>query len=219
MHTFSATLKTAGSQSLIATDTATSSIAGTQTITVQPGPGSVVGRFLFYSGSSRYDQPGGTNGRPASIPFSDDNAIATDKTAYLPNGASNAAATRATMSKSANYDQGINGIMVDLLGGGSHTAIRTNFMANPNASRTISHSGWATTTRRGTWATNTILPSAVMVRTGMTGAANGAGTVSGSDRVELIWAERRDHGEMAGSDRQVHGRHRPGRQRRVLLRQ
>ena len=35
VHTFSATLKTAGSQSLIATDTATGSITGTQTITVQ----------------------------------------------------------------------------------------------------------------------------------------------------------------------------------------
>ena len=35
VHTFSATLKTSGSQSLIATDTATSSIAGTQVITVQ----------------------------------------------------------------------------------------------------------------------------------------------------------------------------------------
>ena len=40
MHTFSATLKTAGSQSLIATDTVTSSIAGTQTITVQPAAAS-----------------------------------------------------------------------------------------------------------------------------------------------------------------------------------
>ena len=40
VHTFSATLKTAGSQSLIATDTATSSIAGTQTITVQPAAAS-----------------------------------------------------------------------------------------------------------------------------------------------------------------------------------
>ena len=52
MHTFSATLKTAGSQSLVATDTVTSSITGTQTITVQPVPGSVVGRFLFYAGSA-----------------------------------------------------------------------------------------------------------------------------------------------------------------------
>ena len=40
VHTFSATLKTAGSQSLIATDTATGSITGTQTITVQPAAAS-----------------------------------------------------------------------------------------------------------------------------------------------------------------------------------
>jgi hypothetical protein len=36
VHTFSATLRTAGSRSLTATDTATSSITGIQTITVQP---------------------------------------------------------------------------------------------------------------------------------------------------------------------------------------
>ncbi len=36
VHTFSATLKSAGSQSIVATDTATSTIAGSQTVTVQP---------------------------------------------------------------------------------------------------------------------------------------------------------------------------------------
>ena len=41
VHTFSARLKTAGSQSLTATDTVTSSIAGTQTITVQAAPASI----------------------------------------------------------------------------------------------------------------------------------------------------------------------------------
>ncbi|HEV3136871.1 MAG TPA: metallophosphoesterase, partial [Pirellulales bacterium] len=40
VHTFSATLKTAGSQSLTATDTANSTIAGTETITVQPAAAS-----------------------------------------------------------------------------------------------------------------------------------------------------------------------------------
>ncbi len=36
VHTFSATLKTSGSQTLVATDTATSSVAGNETVTVQP---------------------------------------------------------------------------------------------------------------------------------------------------------------------------------------
>ncbi len=39
-HTFSATLKTAGSQSLVATDTVTSTVAGSQTVTVQPAAAS-----------------------------------------------------------------------------------------------------------------------------------------------------------------------------------
>src|SRR5258706_110838 len=46
---------------------------------------SVVGRDPFYHNSALFDQTGGTNGRPPGT-FSDDNAIATDKTAYLPNG-------------------------------------------------------------------------------------------------------------------------------------
>src|SRR5439155_5010553 len=37
MHSFSATLKTAGSQSITATDTVTPSITGSQTVTVTPG--------------------------------------------------------------------------------------------------------------------------------------------------------------------------------------
>ena len=60
----------------------------------------------------------------------------------------------------------------------------------------------------------------VSVRLGMTGAANGAGTVSGSDRVELIWAAGTAVTQkwlevIVKATRQ----HRPGRQRRVLLRQ
>src|SRR4029077_16237054 len=42
VHTFSATLKTAGSQTLTVADTATSSIAGLQTIVVQPAAASSV---------------------------------------------------------------------------------------------------------------------------------------------------------------------------------
>ena len=124
-----------------------------------------------------------------SIPFSDDNAIAADKTAYLPNGASNAAAVEASMSNVTSYDRGLNGIMVDLLGGGSHAAIQTNFAANPNSITNDFTFRVGNNNSPNLWATNTILPNAVLVRTGMTGAANGAGTTSGSDRVELMWPD------------------------------
>ena len=95
-------------------------------------PSTVADRLLFYKGSARYDQTGGTNGRPAAIPFSDDNAIATDKSAYLPNNTSNAMATAATIANLSSYDQGINGIMVDLTSpsGGNHSAIQSNFNAS-----------------------------------------------------------------------------------------
>jgi hypothetical protein len=166
VHSFSATLKTAGSQSLIATDTAASSITGTQTIAVQPVPGSVVGRFVFYAGSARFDRPGGTNGRPPNT-FSDDNAIATDKSAYLPGSGP------ATFANVISYDQGINGIMVDLLGGGSHASITQGNILNDFTFKVGNNNSPSTWTA----APN---PTTVTVRTG-------SGT-SGSDRVELIWA-------------------------------
>ncbi len=138
---------------------------------------SVTNRFLFYKDSSRYDQPGGTNGRPLSIPFSDDNAIASDKSAYLPNGASNLLSSEATFSNVSSYDQGINGIMVDLLGSGAHGSIGTgDFTIKVGNNNSPS-----------TWAAGPTLT--VSVRLGMTGAAQGAGTVSGSDRAELTWAD------------------------------
>src|SRR6185295_16705938 len=48
--------------------------------------------------------------------------------------------------------------------------------------------GAGSNTNPGAWA-NAPLPIAVNVRTNMTPAANGVGTVSGSDRIELIWAD------------------------------
>ena len=125
----------------------------------------MVGRFLFYAGSTRYDQPGGTNGRPPGT-FSDDNAVAADKSAYLPGSGA------ATFANVSSYDRGVNGVMVDLLGSGSHASITqanilddfTFKLGNNNAP--------------GTWAAAPN-PTTVTVRAG-------AG-VSGSDRVELIW--------------------------------
>ena len=128
---------------------ATAAASSQIVINTTVSPSTVVDRFVFYKGSARYDQPGGTNGRPASIPFSDDNAIATDKSAYLPNGTSNAIATRASMANLTSYDQGINGIMVDLMGRPVELTRRFNRTSTPvpRGSPMISLSAWATTTR------------------------------------------------------------------------
>ena len=159
------------------------------------GTSQVVGRDLFYHGSTRYD----TTGNPQTpLPFSDDNAIATDKSAYLPGSGT------ATIANVSSYDRGINGIMVDLLGGGSHTAITAANILDDFTFKVGNNNSPAT------WAAAPN-PTTVTVRAG-------AG-VSGSDRVELIWPDGAITEKVAGSDRQAHGRHRPGSQRRVFLRQ
>jgi hypothetical protein len=119
-------------------------------------PGSVAGRYLFYNQSS-------FDGNSAAINSSDDAAIATDKTAYQPNG------TLAGFANVSSYSRGINGIMIDLAGGGNHAAISAaDFVfktGNNNAP--------------GSWATLTATAT-VSVRAGQ-----GTG---GSDRVEITWA-------------------------------
>jgi hypothetical protein len=132
--------------------------SATTTSTADVGlSGVVVGRQLFYHNSPRYDV---TN---ATFPgFSDDNAIASDKSAYLPGTGT------ATFSNITSYTSGINGIMVDIAG--THpgvTASDFTFKVGNNSSP-------------GSWATAPN-PTAVTVR-----ANAGA---SGSDRVELIWAD------------------------------
>ncbi len=116
---------------------------------------SVVGRELFYNQST-------WDGGADSITTSDDAAIATDKTAYLP-GAGAPSSTNLS-----SYFRGINGIMVDLLGDGSHTSIAANDFVFKTGNDN-SPSGWSTASA----------PLVVTVRTG-------AG-VSGSDRVEILW--------------------------------
>src|SRR5262249_14485420 len=71
---------------------------------------SVVNRFLFYQGSSRYD---GVGGPRQPLPFSDDNAIATDKSAYLPGSGAT------TFANVSSYTLGINGLMIDVTGAGN----------------------------------------------------------------------------------------------------
>ena len=118
------------------------------------------GPFLFYRESSRYD----TTGKPqAPLPFSDDNAIATDKVAYLPG------AGTANFANVSSYANGINGLMIDIPG--SHPTITAaDFIFRVGNNNMPS--SWATAPA----------PVSVSVRAG-------AGT-SGSDRVEIMWANQ-----------------------------
>jgi hypothetical protein len=118
-------------------------------------PSAVLGTHLFYKGSTKWDV---TNGAT----FSDDNAIAPDKTAYLPGGGT------ATFSAVSSYNRGINGLMVDIAGAhGALTASDFRFKVGNNNSPNL----WATATAATTVTTRA-----------------GAGT-GGSDRVELMWAD------------------------------
>jgi hypothetical protein len=119
--------------------------ANTTTVTGSPR--------LFYKDSTKWNV---TNGAT----FSDDNAIAPDKTAYLPgSGTSSFAAV-------SSYDKGINGLMVDL--SGAHGAITANDF----------------TFKRG----NNNSPNAWVAATAPTTVTTRAGAgQSASDRIELLW--------------------------------
>ena len=97
------------------------------------------------------------------LPFSDDNAIAPDKSAYLPDG------SLATFANVSSYSRGINGIMVDLNGGGNHTSISANDFVFKHGNNNAP----------STWAAVPATPT-ISVRVG-------AG-ISGSDRVKITWA-------------------------------
>jgi hypothetical protein len=119
-------------------------------------PSTIAGRHIFYNQSS-------FDGNSAAQGTADDAAIATDKTAYIPG------AGTAVFNNITSFTRGINGIMVDLTGGGDHASINANdfiFKSGNNNSPS-------------TWATVTATPT-ISVRAG-------AG-VSGSDRVTITWA-------------------------------
>ena len=119
-------------------------------------PGTVAGRQIFYNQSS-------FDGNSAAQGTADDAAIATDKTAYLPNN------TLSVFNNITSFTRGINGIMVDLGGGGDHSSINANDfvfkVGNNNAPNT--------------WSAVTATPT-ISVRVGQ--------GVSGSDRVTITWA-------------------------------
>jgi subtilisin-like proprotein convertase family protein len=128
--------------------------AGT-TFLVTDGTASIQARQLFYKDSTKWNV---TN---ANLPgFSDDNAIAPDKSAYLPGAAGS------TFANVSTYMNGINGIMVDLAGvHGTITANDFEFKVGNNNSP----SSWGTP----------LATANVMVRAG---AGQG-----GSDRIEITW--------------------------------
>jgi len=116
---------------------------------------SILARQLFYA-ESAFDVTS------VALPgFSNDNAIAPDKTAYLPGTG------LTSFNNVTSYSRGINGIMIDLAG--SHPAITAaDFVFKTGNSN--DPSSW----------TAAAAPSLVTVRPG-------AG-VSGADRIELIWS-------------------------------
>ncbi|REK09042.1 MAG: hypothetical protein DWQ37_19480 [Planctomycetota bacterium] len=118
----------------------------------------ILGRHIFYN-ESKFD------GFSAGINASDDLAIAPDKSAYLPGSGPS------TFANLTSYTRGINGIMIDI--------------QDPAGTLTVDDFAFKMSTQVGanntpsTWEAAP-LPAGFSVRPG-------AG-VSGSDRVEIIWA-------------------------------
>ncbi len=116
----------------------------------------VVARHIFYN-DSFFD------GNNAAININDDSAIDPTKTAYLPG------AGPATFQNVTGYDKGINGIMVDISGDGTHASISaTDFTFKVGNNNTPS--SWAVAPA----------PTAVTLRPD-------AG-YRGADRLEITWA-------------------------------
>ncbi len=119
------------------------------------GPSNVVARNLFYNNSA-------FDGNDAAANAADDDAIASDRAAYLPG---DGIAQPANVS---SYSRGINGIMIDVAGNHGPLSV-TDFTFRVGANN--DPDSW----------TIAPVPSAVVVRAG-------AGT-GGADRVEIIWPD------------------------------
>jgi hypothetical protein len=119
------------------------------------GPSDVVARNLFYNNSA-------FDGNDAAMNPADDDAIATDRAAYLPG---DGIAQPANVS---SYSRGINGIMIDVAGNHGPLSV-SDFTFRVGADN--DPDSWAIAPA----------PAAVVVRAG-------AG-VGGADRVEIVWAD------------------------------
>ncbi|REK09046.1 MAG: hypothetical protein DWQ37_19500 [Planctomycetota bacterium] len=117
----------------------------------------VTGRHLFYN-QSKFD------GNTVGADSSDDLAVATDKSAYLPGSGA------ATFDHISSYSRGINGVMVDIANpGGTITADDFTFRVSTQVQANNTPSSWASAPA----------PSDIALRAG-------AG-VDGSDRVTIVW--------------------------------
>ncbi len=127
----------------------------------------VAGRFIFYNNSYWDNNNAAIQVTSGANNHDDDNdAIATDKSAYLPgSGAS-------TWANITGYDKGINGIMIDLSTGVDHSGltlanVAANFIFKVGNNSTPS--GWAVAPA----------PNGLSVIPG--------GGLGGTDRVEITW--------------------------------
>ncbi|MEE8451314.1 MAG: hypothetical protein V3R99_05340, partial [Thermoguttaceae bacterium] len=128
----------------------------------------VVGRHVFYN-NSHFD------GNNAGADTQDFAAIATDKTALLPDRIS-------SYANYTNYGRGINGIMVDIVELPGSTLLATAEAATSDFEFRVGNSNNPDTWRSSFDAVNPApLPTAIMV-------FPGAG-VGGSDRVAIIWPD------------------------------
>jgi hypothetical protein len=122
-------------------------------------PTQVLGRHIFYN-HSRWD------GRDAAATTADDNAVATDKRALLPG-------ETATFANYTSYLQGINGVLLDLLGLPANVTLSTADFEF-RMGRSLDPSTWPLAP----------LPTVQTRR---------AAGVNGSDRVTLIWPDGAIH--------------------------
>ncbi|HEV3138186.1 MAG TPA: metallophosphoesterase, partial [Pirellulales bacterium] len=172
VHTFSATLKTSGSQSLIATDTTTSSIAGTEGITVQ----SAAAASLRVAGFPSPIQPGAA----ASFTVTALDAYGNIATGYR--GAIHFSSTDTKAILPANYTF----IAGD---GGVHTFSAT---MNTTGNQSLTATDTATSTIAGSQTITVQLVGAASQSFATTASATGS--ISGTQAVNMLSSKRRGSG-------------------------
>jgi hypothetical protein len=153
---------TSESYQVVANDGSLNSSTVTGTVNIDI---SVTANLLFYNGSTGYDLPSAGHSWLSNA-FSDDNAVAIDKTAYI---AGSGAATFANIS---SYTLGINGLMIDVAGA-HNTFTSSDFILRTGNNNTPS-----------LWTTIPTASITVTTRSGATGSSHTAGT----DRIEITMA-------------------------------
>jgi len=140
-------------------------------------PSTVASRNVFYN-NSFYDDASNDPG------LTNDTAIATDKTAYLPNS------TTSGYGNYTTYAKGINGLLIDFNAGGNHAAITaSDFTFKMSAQGLLGQSNDPTD---GSWNTPVPAPTSVTYRAAGTAVSpllGYAGNVLPDDRIEIIWAD------------------------------